>query len=278
MKWPSSSWSEGVRTRRLALLLQYEGTAYHGWQRQRCGSTIQATLEAAMCKLQPGFQEVVTAAGRTDTGVHAVGQVAHVDVTSPIPDHRWPKALNGCLPPDIRVLAARTVSSHWHACFSARWRRYRYLLYDNPVPNLFLRATSWHRYSTTLNERRMAAALQPLLGYHDLRAFQRAGSSRLHARTTVQAVDVHRWGDVVAVDVQCSGFLYGMMRLLVGQLVAVGEGRLPVCAFEQRWRLGKREEVQEAAPPQGLCFMGVGYEPVLFSAPAPWPWGQLGVG
>ena len=84
-------------------------------------------------------------------------------------------------------------------------------------------------------------------------------------------------GDVVAVDVQCSGFLYGMMRLLVGQLVAVGEGRLPVNVFEQRWRLGKREEVQEAAPPQGLCFMAVGYEPVLFPGPVPWPWGQFGV-
>ena len=277
-KWPSSSWSEGSQTRRLALLLQYEGAAYHGWQRQHHGPTIQATLEAVVGKLQPGFQGMVTAAGRTDAGVHATGQVAHLDVTSPIPDHRWPKALNGYLPPDIRILAARTVSSQWHACFSACWRRYRYLLYNNPLPNLFLRATSWRRTHTPLDEQRMAAALQPLLGCHDFRAFQRSGSSRPHARTTVQAVDVQRWGDVVAVDVQCSGFLYGMMRLLVGQLVAVGEGRLPVAVFEQRWRLGRREEVQEAAPPQGLCFMGVGYEPALFPNPAPWPWGQLGVG
>ena len=276
-KCPSSNWSEGIQTRRLALLLQYEGAAYHGWQRQRHGPTIQATLEAAVCKLQPGFQGVVTAAGRTDAGVHAAAQVAHVDVTSPIPDHRWPQALNGCLPPDIRVLGSRAVSSQWHACFSACWRRYRYLLYNDPVPNLFLRSTSWHRYKTSLDEQRMAAALQPLLGYHDLRAFQRTGSSRSHAHTTIQAVDVQRWGNVVAVDVQCSGFLYGMMRLLVGQLVAVGEGRLPLTVFEQRWRLGKREEVQEAAPPQGLCFMGVGYEPAIFPNPVPWPWGQLGV-
>ncbi|MCY3537174.1 MAG: tRNA pseudouridine(38-40) synthase TruA [Cyanobacteria bacterium MAG IRC3_bin_20] len=277
-KWPSSSWSEGIQTRRLALLLQYEGTAYHGWQRQHHGPTIQATLEAAVGKLQPGFQGAAIAAGRTDAGVHAAGQVVHVDVASPIPDHRWPKALNGCLPPDIRVLAARAVSSQWHACFSACWRRYRYLLYNHPAPNLFLRATSWHRYNAPLNTQQMATALQPLLGHHDFRAFQRSGSSRPHARTTVQAVDVQRWGDVVAVDVQCSGFLYGMMRLLVGQLVAVGEGRLPVDVFEQRWRRGKREDVQEAAPPQGLCFMGVGYEPALFPGPVPWPGGQLGVG
>ena len=277
-KWPSSNWSEGIQTHRLALLLQYEGTAYQGWQRQRHGPTIQAALEAAVGKLQPGFQGVVTAAGRTDAGVHAAAQVAHVDVTSPIPGHRWPKALNGCLPPDIRVLAARAVPGQWHACFSACWRRYRYVLHNNPAPNLFLRTTSWHRYKTSLDEQRMAAALQPLLGYHDLRAFQRTGSSRPHAHTTIQAVDVQRWGDVVAVDVQCSGFLYGMMRLLVGQLVAVGEGRLPLTVFEQRWRLGKREEVQEAAPPQGLCFMGVGYEPAIFPNPVPWwPWGQLGV-
>ena len=230
-----------------------------------------------MGRLQPGFQGVVTAAGRTDAGVHAAAQVVHVDVSSPIPAHRWPKALNGCLPADIRVLEARAVVSQWHACFSACWRRYRYLVYNNPVPDLFLRTTSWHRYKAPLDEQRMAAALQPLLGHHDFRAFQRAGSSRAHARTTVQAVDVQRWGDVVAVDVQCSGFLYGMMRLLVGQLVAVGEGCLPLSVFEQRWRLGKREEVREAAPPQGLCFMGVGYEPAIFPQVAPWPWGQLGV-
>ena len=230
-----------------------------------------------MARLQPDVQGTVVAAGRTAAGVHAAGQVAHVDVASPIADHRWPKALNGHLPPDIRVLAARGVSSEWHACFSARWRRYRYLLYNNPVPNLFLRTTSWQRHGATLDERRMAMALQPLLGCHDFRAFQRAGSSRPHARTTIQAVDVQRRGDVVTVDVQCSGFLYGMMRLLVGQLVAVGEGRLLVAVFEQRWRLGKREEVREAAPPQGLCFMGVGYEPALFPQAVPWPGGQLGV-
>ena len=279
LKWSSSTWSEAIQTRRLALLLQYEGTAYHGWQRQHHGPTIQAMLEAAVCNLQSGFQGTAVAAGRTDAGVHAAGQVVHIDVDSPIPDHRWPKALNGHLPPDIRVLAARAVSSQWHACFSACWRRYRYLLYNNPVPNLFLRTISWHRYNTTLDEQRMAAALKPLLGYHDLRAFQRAGSSRSHTCTTVQAVDVQRWGDVVTVDVQCSGFLYGMMRLLVGQLVAVGEGRLSVNVFEQRWRLGKREDVREAAPPQGLCFIGVGYEPAPFPdpVPCPWPGGHLGV-
>ena len=261
----------------MALLLQYEGTAYHGWQRQHHGPTIQAAMESAVYKLQPGFQDVVVAAGRTDAGVHAAGQVVHVDVTSLIPDHRWPKALNGHLPPDIRVLAARAVSNQWHACFSACWRRYRYILYNGSLPNLFLRTTSWHRYAAPLNEQQMAAALRPLLGYHDLRAFQRAGSSRSHARTTVQAVAVQRRGDVIVVDVQCSGFLYGMMRLLVGQLVAVGEGRLPLGVFEQRWRQGKREEVQEAAPPQGLCLMGVGYEPALFPGLTSWPWGQLGL-
>ena len=265
-----------MQARRLALLLQYEGTAYHGWQRQRHGATIQAVLEAAAGKLQPGFHGVAVAAGRTDAGVHAAGQVIHVDVNSPIPDHRWPKALNGCLPPDIRVLAARTVSSRWHACFSARWRRYRYLLYNDSLPNLFLRTITWRRYNTRLNEQRMAAALQPLVGYHDLRAFQRSGSARRHARTTVQAVAVQRRGDLVAVDVQCSGFLYGMMRLLVGQLTAVGEGRLPVDVFERRWRQGKREEVRWAAPPQGLCLTAVGHEPALFPEPAPWPWGCLG--
>jgi tRNA pseudouridine38-40 synthase len=204
------------------------------------------------------------AAGRTDSGVHAAGQVVHVDVAGPIPARRWAAALNGRLPPSIRVRAAAAVPDDWHACFSASYRRYRYTLYNGRTPNLFLAPWSWHHYRQRLDEGAMAAALRGLLGHHDFRAFQRTGSRRRHARTKLQAVSLQRQGDLIVAEIQASGFLYGMVRLIMGQLVAVGEGRLSPSAFERRWREGARHEVKEAAPPHGLSLLRVGYpEPVF---------------
>ena len=254
--------------RRLALCFQYDGAAFHGWQRQHGQSSVQEVLEQAIGELEPHGALVgpvtCTAAGRTDAGVHAAAQVAHFDTAGPIPAHRWPAALNGRLPASIRVRAAVAVPSDWHACFSACYRRYRYTIYNGRRPNLFLAAWSWHRYQLRLDDQAMAQALHTLLGEHDFSAFQRAGSRRAHARTTIQQVSLERQGDLLSVEVQASGFLYGMVRLLLGQLVAVGESRLSVAAFEQRWRQRRRHEVREAAPAHGLCLLRVGYPTPLF--------------
>lgn len=196
--------------------------------------------------------------------MHAAGQVVHFDATGPIPAHRWPAALNGRLPASIRVLAASEQPQSWHACFSATYRRYRYTLYNGRTPNLFLAPFTWHRYRHRLDENRMRAALEGMLGTHNFAAFQRAGSSRPHARTTVQDVSLERDGDLITVEIQASGFLYGMVRLVLGQLVALGEGRLSLEQFEHRWRTGARAEVKEAAPPQGLCLLRVGYPQPIF--------------
>ncbi len=252
------------KIRRIALCLQYEGSAFCGWQRQRHQPSVQQTLEEAIERLDPQRPLQVVAAGRTDSGVHAAGQVVHVDTAGPIPARRWPAALNGRLPDTIRVRAAAEVPADWHACFCATYRRYRYTIHNGRTPNLFLAPWSWHRYRWRLDEGAMAEALEGLLGHHDFSAFQRAGSRRAHARTEVQAVSVEREGDLIVAEIQASGFLYGMVRLVMGQLVAVGEGRLSPAGFERRWRERARLEVKEAAPPQGLCLLRVGYpEPVF---------------
>ncbi|MEB3199437.1 MAG: tRNA pseudouridine(38-40) synthase TruA [Synechococcaceae cyanobacterium] len=256
--------SAGRRLRRIALCLQYDGAAFHGWQRQQGLGSVQETLEQAIASLDPEAPAQVVAAGRTDTGVHAAAQVAHFDAAGPIPVQRWPAALNGRLPASIRVRAAAGVPPDWHACFSACHRRYRYTLYNGRRPNLFLAPWSWHRYQRRLDDQAMAEALHSLLGLHDFSAFQRAGSRRAHARTTVQEVALERQGDLVVLEIQASGFLYGMVRLVVGQLVALGEGRLSPQAFDDRWRQRRRAEVKEAAPPQGLCLLRVGYPSPLF--------------
>ncbi len=244
---------------RIALCLQYEGSSFCGWQRQPQQPSVQETLERALATLDPHRPLRATAAGRTDSGVHAAGQVVHFESSGPIPAQRWAAALNGRLPNSIRVRAAASVPSSWHACFSASYRRYRYTLYNGRKPNLFLSPWSWHRYRQRLDERAMAGALRGLLGFHDFSAFQRAGSRRSHARTKVQAVSLERHGDLVVAEIQASGFLYGMVRLIMGQLVAVGEGQLSLAGFERRWRQRARSEVKEAAPAHGLSLLRVGY-------------------
>ncbi|MEB3306656.1 MAG: tRNA pseudouridine(38-40) synthase TruA [Cyanobacteriota bacterium] len=252
------------RLRRIALCVQYDGRAFHGWQRQSNALSVQQILEEAIGSLDPASPCRAVAAGRTDAGVHAAGQVVHFDAAGPIPALRWPKALNGRLPHTVRVCAATEVAADWHACFSASWRRYRYTIFNARTPNLFLAPWSWHRYRIRLDEAAMATALKGMLGEHDFLAFQLAGSSRPHARTTLQEVSVERDGDLIVVELQASGFLYGMVRLVMGQLVAVGEGRLSVEAFESRWRNRERSSIREAAPPHGLCLLRVGYAPGPF--------------
>ena len=250
---------------RIALVIQYDGSYFRGWQNQKDSITVQGTLEQKICELYPIKSANVIAAGRTDSGVHASGQVAHFDYSGPIPIHRWASALNGRLPLSIRVLEAVIVPSDWHACYSAKYRRYRYTIFNGSYPNLFLQKISWHKYRLKLDENLMRQALDDLLGLHDFAAFQKAGSHRSNSLTTVQDVSIFRHGDIVTIEIQASGFLYGMVRLLVGELVAVGEKRLSIEKFRFRWRNCLRSEVKEAAPSHGLCLIRVGYEEKIFS-------------
>tara|TARA_B100000579_G_scaffold350069_1_gene303770 strand:- start:39 stop:881 length:843 start_codon:yes stop_codon:yes gene_type:complete len=251
--------------KRIALVIQYDGSGYSGWQNQKNFKTIQGTIEEKIAELDPIRPVKVIAAGRTDSGVHASGQVVHFDFIGPIPFHKWTSALNGRLPISIKVLEAVQVTSNWHACYCAKFRRYRYSIFNGSYPNLFLQNISWHKYRDRLDINLMRDALNDLIGLHDFSAFRKAGSNRTNSLTTVQEVSIFRDGDVITVEIQASGFLYGMVRLLMGQLVAVGEKRLTLEEFKFRWRNGLRSEVKEAAPPHGLCLIRVGYEEEIFS-------------
>ena len=250
-------------TQRIALVIQYLGTHFHGWQRQLQHRSVQAEIEQV---LQAVLAQSVTlhGAGRTDTGVHAAAQVAHFDAATLIPAHRWATILNARLPKDILIRASAQVNSTWHARFSASWRRYRYTLYTDSRPNLFVQPYTWHYYVKPLDVERMQAALLPLVGRHHLAAFQRAGSRRRHAWVEVQAVECDRQGPFIQIEVQASGFLYGMMRLLVGLLVQVGVGTRSPASFTELWMAQRRDQVKYAAPAQGLCLLRVGYSEFPF--------------
>ena len=244
---------------RVALVVQYVGTRFHGWQRQAKERTVQGDIETAIESVV-GFPVTLCGAGRTDAGVHAAAQVAHFDAPAIIPAFRWANILNHRLPEDVLIRASAQVPGDWHAQFSAQWRRYRYTLYTDAIPNLFVRPFTWHYYYEPLNEIRIQAALEPLVGYHDLSAFHRAGSGRSHSWVDLQYAECRREDAFVTVELQASGFLYGMVRLIMGILVQVGRDLLSVEEFTHLWQSQQRNRVKYAAPANGLCLLRVGYD------------------
>ncbi|MDJ0798048.1 MAG: tRNA pseudouridine(38-40) synthase TruA [Calothrix sp. MO_167.B12] len=253
-----------TQTQRVALVIQYLGTHFHGWQRQPQQRTIQEEIETAIATVL-GYPATLHGAGRTDTGVHAAAQVAHFDATVTIPAHKWATILNSYLPEDILIRASAKVDGNWHARFSAAYRRYRYTLYTEAKPNLFLRPFTWHYYYVPVDESLIQAALKPLIGHHHLAAFHRSNSGRKHSWVEVQAAQCIRKGALMTIEIQADGFLYGMVRLLVGMLVQVGTGKLSVEKFTYIWQNQLREQVKYAAPAQGLCLLRVGYPDFPFS-------------
>lgn len=248
---------------RVALVVQYVGTHFHGWQRQLRERTVQGDIEQVIADVL-GYPVTLHGAGRTDAGVHAAAQMAHFDAPAHIPAHRWRAMLNSRLPDDVLVRASTAVSEDWHAQFSAQWRRYRYTLYTDALPNLFVNPFAWHYYYEDLDEAAIQAALAGLVGHHDLAAFQRAGSKRPHSWVQLQEAICYRRDPFLLVELQAAGFLYGMVRLVVGLLMQVGRGLLSVEEFTQLWQTQQRDRVKYAAPAKGLCLLRVGYDPPPF--------------
>jgi len=257
-------------TRRIALLLQYWGTNFYGFQWQHGQRTIQGELQDSLARIVK-HPVTIHGAGRTDRGVHALGQVVHFETDSRIPPENWPVVLSHRLPPDLLVPQAALVYPPWHARFTATWREYRYTIFNSSKPDLFWQDRSWFYYRTTLDTAAMEQALLSLLGNHDLRALQLVGSERIHSWVRVDRVSCRREGQLVFIQVRALSFLYGMMRLLTGLLAQVGAGTLSVEEFISICRGGLRERVTFLAPPQGLTLIGVGYPHPVFHAPCDGP-------
>jgi len=249
--------------KKVALTIQYDGTDFSGWQRQKQAITVQETLEEALERLSS--QRIKTfAAGRTDAGVHAAGQVVHFETDFVIPERKWADALNGKLPKTIRIIESVGVSREWHACYSAIYRHYRYVINNSKIQNIFLNNWSWHRYQKELDDKSMNNALRTMKGKHDFFAFQKSGSNRFSSITTVKDAQIMRSGDLIFIDIKATGFLYGMVRAIVGQLVLVGENKISSDVFYERWLNKRKEEVHESAPAKGLCFINAVYKDNVF--------------
>ena len=251
--------------KRVALIIQYDGSLYSGWQRQQNAISVQEVIESALFKISNQIIKTF-AAGRTDAGVHASGQVVHFDIDFVIPSYNYADVLNSKLPETIRVLESVEVKNTWHACYSAEYRHYRYLINNCKVPNLFLNRWSWHRYQKSLDELSMSNALKGMQGKHDFFAFQKSGSNRSTSITTIKNIELKRSDDLIMIDIKATGFLYGMVRSIVGQLVLVGEKKITPEIFKERWTYKKKDDVCESAPANGLCFINAVYKENVFKS------------
>jgi tRNA pseudouridine38-40 synthase len=251
---------------RIAIGIEYDGTAYNGWQRQRTGLGVQACLEDAISGVADERIEV-TCAGRTDTGVHASGQVGHFDTKSDRSERGWLLGANSNLPDDINVTWVKPVADDFHARFSATARSYKYVILNRLVRSALYRRRAWWVHQA-LDHERMHEAAQVLLGEHDFSSFRAAGCQASGPVREVQSIAVRRDGDRVILEVTANAFLQHMVRNITGTLVAIGSGEEEIdwikAVLEQR----DRTRGGVAAPPHGLTLVRVDY-PDEFAIPPP---------
>ena len=242
---------------RIKLTIEYDGTAYAGWQRQENALAVQQVIEEALTKLTRA-RVVIAGASRTDAGVHALGQTAHFDTESCIPPDKYAFALNTMLPADIRIRKSEAVSEAFHARFSNKGKRYRYLIYQSPHAGALNRNTHAH-VIYPLDDEKMRRELTALIGTHDFAAFAASGSVVKDTVRTIYSASLTRRGDELELLVEGSGFLYNMVRIIAGTLISVGAGRLEEGAFARAIQSGNRLDLGVTAPAHGLTLMEVYY-------------------
>jgi tRNA pseudouridine38-40 synthase len=242
---------------RVAAGLEYDGSGYQGWQAQKVGPSVQAAVEEALSAVAAG-SVTVTCAGRTDAGVHAMGQVIHFDTPAVRTEREWTLGANSRLPPDIALSWARTGVGDFHARFDAIARTYVYVILNRPVRSALLRDRAFwvHR---RLNERAMAAGAEYLLGRHDFSSFRAAGCQAPTPVRDIAALTVRRNGDFVRLTVTANAFLHHMVRNIAGSLVAVGKGRFPPQWIDEVLDARDRRQAGMTAPACGLYLMRVDY-------------------
>jgi tRNA pseudouridine38-40 synthase len=244
--------------RNFRLTLSYDGTDFHGWQVQPGLRTVQQVLEEAIQRLT-GERLRVNASGRTDTGVHAVGQVVNFRSETALAPDVLLRALNAHLPEDVVVREAAEAPPDFDANRDARRKLYRYVIHDGPVPDLFMRRYCHHsRYR--LDAAAMARAAAVLRGRHDFRCFETEWPNRASSVRTVTHLALNRTGDWLWLDVEADGFLYNMVRAIAGTLLNVGRGYWPESHVADVLASGDRTRAGPTAPARGLFLVRVCYD------------------
>lgn len=241
----------------IKLTIEYDGTEYCGWQRQQNGLSIQQVIEEGLERIT-GDQITITGSGRTDSGVHARGQVANFFTNASIPAERFSYALNSVLPRDIRIVDSEEVSPDFHARYSAKGKRYRYAILLNPHGTAI-----GHRYyyhiRQSLDVDKMAQACRDLIGTYDFKAFQAYGSSVKTTERTIYTAEFDTKMPYVNFIIEGNGFLYNMVRIIVGTLIEIGAGKKEPEDMKKIILSKDRNFAGPTAPPQGLFLDKVFY-------------------
>ncbi len=240
-------------THRLAAAIEYDGTPFFGWQRQRQTPTVQECLENALSKVADHTIQI-HASGRTDTGVHAWRQVVHFDVEAERSERSWILGTQTHLHPGVSMVWVKPVAPDFHARYSARARHYRYRIINRlHRPAIDRQRACW--VHQPLDVERMHKAAQALVGEHDFSSFRAAGCQAKHATRAVHWVSVERDGDEIAIDIQANSFLYHMVRNITGSLILVGRGERPSSWMAEVLAQKDRTQSGMTAPAHGLYFM-----------------------
>ncbi len=241
----------------IKVVLEYDGSDFAGWQQQAKGRTVEGELRRALREVT-GKDHVVYAAGRTDAGAHAEGQVANFQTDGRITPHRLMAALNARLPEDVAVLTAEEVPDDFHARYSARWRRYRYRYLDRTARPALQRGRCWH-VRGPLEVAAMAKAARALVGRHDWTSYCSASEPARDRVRTMRSAVVARRGEFVELELVAEGFLRGLVRSIAGALAEVGRGERPPEWVGQVLRARDRRKAPRTAPAGGLTLMEVIY-------------------
>ena len=243
--------------RNIKLLIAYDGTAYHGWQTQLNKATIQETIENAISIVTK--QKIdLTGSGRTDSGVHACGQVANFKADTKIPEEKVKIAINANLPPDIRILDSVDVSPDFNSRFDALDKTYMYQIYNDSVANPF-----YSRYSCfvpqSLDIDKMEEALKFILGTHDFKGFMASGSQVKTTERTIYAAKLLKEENLIKIYINGNGFLYNMVRIIAGTLIDIGKGLKDISCIEKALTDKDRTVLGQTAKPEGLFLLKVNY-------------------
>jgi tRNA pseudouridine38-40 synthase len=252
------SQSRGVSMRNIKFTLSYDGTDFRGWQTQPGYRTVQETLEQAIAGVTQDERVRVNCSGRTDAGVHAVGQVANFCTSTHLSPEILLRAVNANLPTDVIVRSAEEASQSFDANRDALRKLYRYVIHDGPTPDIFLRRFAWH-CKWRLDVPAMSRASKPLLGRHDFHSFETDWPNRLTSIRTITHLSVNRLFDYIYIDVEADGFLYNMVRSIAGTLINVGRGYWPEECVAEILQSEDRKEAGPTAAPEGLFLLRVTY-------------------
>ena len=242
---------------RIALIVEYDGTEYHGWQEQAGLNTVQGALESAISSVAD-HEVKIFCAGRTDTGVHATNQVIHFDSQNSRNIRAWIYGVNSALPKDICVKWGREVSEEFHARYKATSRSYRYIIFNSAIRPALLRSNVTWQYRQ-LDCNAMHKAAQDLLGEHDFTSYRSVECQSRHPNRNITQISVKKSRDLVIIDITANAFLHHMVRNIAGVLIAIGSGRKPVEWAKEVLISKDRRLGAETAPPYGLHLVGVTY-------------------